>query len=112
MGEYALHANTSGEKNTGMGWYALRANTTGIDNTAFGKGGLMNNTTGTYNTSLGVDALAANKTGDYNHGSRHRCALSKHVRYPQRRQRRKRPRVQSDRQSEHREWHVRRCTPM
>nr|WP_321236981.1 tail fiber domain-containing protein [uncultured Psychroserpens sp.] len=83
LGYYALHFNTSGERNTALGSTALISNTTGNDNAAFGRRALYwsttasdnsafgslameDNTTGTGNSAFGSSVLANNTTGSYN----------------------------------------------
>ena len=84
VGNSALPANTTGNRNTASGYQALQANTTGSANTAFGYQALQANTTGFsnvavgngalyqsnsyHNIGIGESALAFNYSGAYNIG--------------------------------------------
>jgi hypothetical protein len=68
MGHYALGANTTGEKNTGVGATAGDAITTGAANTTMGFESLTTLTTGSNNVAIGEQALANSTASDNNTG--------------------------------------------
>jgi hypothetical protein len=66
IGHEAMHSNQNGFANSAVGAIAMQFNTSGVSNAALGFAALNKNTEGDNNTAIGANSLTFNTTGNSN----------------------------------------------